>query len=114
MDGTVVGVEGYAVRGGPRAGMHLDEADAFLDPTTREEDLPWVEDPAPAGTWNGGLGAVWGSDDRGRQIQLAVVRDAGRVEGLDVPVTAEAALEPPTVAGVLVGRNCMESPGTWW
>lgn len=110
-DGIVVGVEALAVRDGPAAGMDLDEAGAFLDPTTRGRNLPWEEDPPSTGALPAGWGIVWGTDDAGREIALTVARGAGRVAGLDVPVTAEAALPSPTVVGVLVGQNCTEWPG---
>lgn len=113
-DGTVIGIEGWTVQDGPRVGMTLAEAVTFLDPDSRDDSLPW-EDFSPAEPQNLTYGTVRGTDSSGRPLGLAVSRDPGLVDGLDVPVTAPAALEPAVVVSVLVGEACTEPGGwSWW
>jgi hypothetical protein len=104
-DGHVIGLQALAIEGGPRAGMPLERSLEFLDPPTVEASLPW-EDFSPTGGRSYGWGTVTGTDEAGRRVTLDVVREPGRVAGLDVPVTAPAAAEPPVVATVVVGETC--------
>jgi hypothetical protein len=109
-DGHVIGLQAFAIEGGPRAGMPLERALELLRPGTVEASLPW-EDFSPAGGRSHGWGVVTGTDDAGRRITLDVVREPARVAGLDVPVTSPTAAEPPVVAAVVVGETCSR-PGT--